>query len=374
MKRRFTLLIVMISLSFSSITAQTTLSIGEFDPYLSEYFRPFARGIASGMGAGWAHTAEVHSTLGFDVTINLTIVNIPASAAGFSSSDIASMQNDGYTFSGNEFPNIRSDGGPTTFINKNFDPIAGIGVLPAINFEALQGLNLGFAGSASLQAAVGLPKGTELMIRFMPDISGVANTALSALGDTKLLPTMIWGLGVKHDIKQWIPVISKIPFLQVSGLLSYSKFTTGIKSGDLLITPENFGSPETVHDFSGANYSDQQFEMDVSSLTGSLLIGASIPVFQPFVGIGFNRGKFDAGLTGTYPILELNEGLRTDGANLPTPFIVSENGTEKDPLIVDDIKTQLNLQAGARIKLGFIVFHYQFTKQEYTDFLQIIEC
>lgn len=372
MKRRFTLLIVVISLAFSSINAQNTLSLGEFDPYLTEYFRPFARGMASGMGAGWAHTAEVHSTLGFDFTLNFTIVNIPTSAAGFSGSKIASMTSPnggGYSFSGNEFANIRSDGGPTNTITKEFEtiyhPVTGAELYtPTINFDALQGINLGFAGSASIQAAIGLPKGTELMIRFMPDVSGIANSALGAMGGgTELLPTMMYGGGIKHDIKQWIPVISKVPFLQMSGLFSFSKFTTGIKSDELTLDPDRFAAGN-VTDFSGEAYDDQQFEMDMSSITGSLLIGASIPVFQPFVGIGFNRGKFEAGLKGTYPILSVNDDPLTSG--VMTPFIVDQNnGTESDPLVVDDIKTQFNLQAGARIKLGFFVFHYQFTKQEY---------
>ena len=98
----------------------------------------------------------------------------------------------------------------------------------------------------------------------------------------------------------------------------------------------------------------------MSSFNGSLLIGASIPVFQPFIGVGFNTSKFDGGLLGNYPVIDV-----VANPTNPTEYM-QVNSSESDPLMVEVKETDFNFQAGARLKLGPIVFFYAWTKQTYS--------
>lgn len=372
MKRKLTLLISTTFIVISSMFAQTipvnSLSLGEFDPYISQYFKPMASGIAVSMGSGWVHTAEVHSTLGVDITFSGAFVTIPESDASFSVDALSDMTDVGYTFTGTTYPNIRTSSDVAAGdINKDFTPIEfeGLSYTPSVNMAALTGLSAKYAGTMSLQLGVGLPKGTDLMVRYFPDVSSMVNAGLEGL-DMEMSKTSYWGVGLKHDIKQWIPVLEKVPFLQMSAMFTYSSFNTGF-SGDLMtFGPDDFGDvytelPETTWD-------DQEFTLKVSSFTGALLVGASIPVFQPFIGIGFNSGGFDAGLDGTYPIIKTNADYNPTAAagdRNSYLLVTDDEDIETDPLSIEDNVTEFNFQAGARLKLGFFVLHYQYTRQKY---------
>lgn len=371
MKKVFLILIFPL-FAFSNLWAQQ-FRIGEFDTYLSAYFNPVAKSFSTGMNSGWVHTAKAHGKLGFDFSISFAIVNIPQSEAGFSSNKLREMEKNGFYFeSGNlsskrgdviKFPNIRSGGdAPAPKIYKQFSPI-GQNISPTIDFNAIGGLDLALSPSASLQLTVGLPAKTDLIIRYFPDLSFSANKIFSASGlDIRMEKTNYWGLGIKHDIKQWIPVLKKMPFLQLSALLTYSNFYTGFSGKDLILSPDKF-SKRVYSELPNSTWDNQKFNMNVKAFSGALLVGANIPVFQPFMGVGFNSGIFEAGLKGTYPIIEVNKDLSTISAY---SFLVKKDGKEENPISIKSESTEFSFVAGARIKLGFFILHYQFTKQTYS--------
>jgi hypothetical protein len=303
--------------------------------------------MATSMSGGWTHTAKVHSTLGFDITFSGSFVQVPSSDKSFKGSSL-NMPN--YDIDPEAtFPNVsgkKVSDLPTMsrkFNNTEFN---------GFNIPVLNGGGVGFGGIFAIQAAIGLPKGTELIVRFMPDLSKSANNALG--DDMSLEKTNMWGLGVKHDIKQWIPAISKVPFLQISGLFSYSRFQTGF-AGDLMrMDPDKFDL-EADPNIPASTWENQKFSVNMSSFTGNLLVGVNIPVFQPYIGVGFNSSKFEAGFKGNYPVIEMS-------VEHPDGFVID---SEKDPLTATSKTTNMNFQAGARLKLGFFVFHYTFTAQKY---------
>jgi len=354
MKKTFTLFLVAIALlgaSTNKITAQTVptvneqFKISEMEPYFAEYFSPFAKAMSVSMSGGWAHTANVHGVLGFDITLSASVAKVPTEDLTFNPT---TLNMPGYTFGSTSTPTIAGSSDlPKASITRSFNSEPPV----SINGSGIQGNGISYGGMASLQGSIGLPKGTELILRFIPNVSKPTNNLLSNSGtDVTLAKTGMWGFGVKHDIKQWIPVLAKVPFLQISGLFTYSKFYTGFSGGDMSVKPDDFGAVDNT----GNSWDNQRFDIGISSLTGNLLIGASIPVFQPYIGIGFNSAKFKGGLMGDYPVIDLNG----------TTFEVNEVDT--DPLVAEVNATNFNFQAGARIKLGFFVFHYTFTKQQYS--------
>lgn len=329
--------------------AQTTFQISDLESYVNAYMGPFANAMPTSLAGGWTHTAKVHKTLGFDLTFSTSIVTIPETAASVPSSEVSLP---GFNFVSEEIPTIsasRDIAGPQ--ISKTLS--AGDYTSEFV-FDGFSGVGMSFTFMPAFQLGVGLPKGTEIIGRFIPDISGAFNNNLDTGNDSDLsfLKTGMWGLGVKHDIKQWIPVLSKVPILQISGLFTYSRFYTGFAGGDFGITPDLLEISSSLPD---SEWDDQEFRLLASSFTGNILVGANIPVFQPFIGLGFNATGFESGFYGTYPIVAVDA---TNGT-------LVANSSELDPLIVESKKASVNFQAGARLKLGPIVFFGSTTIQEY---------
>lgn len=354
MKKIFTklsVILVVLATTFSTTMAQTeNFGLKEVDPYFSAYLKPFGQAMATSLSGGWTHTAKVHGTLGFDITFSGSYVKVPSSDFNINTTDLNMPK---YDFGiASTVPTIAGkQDSDLPEIKRKLNN----GEISDVAFEALKGGNVNFGGMFAVQAAVGLPKGTELIVRLMPDISKSANNALSS-NDISLEKTNMWGLGVKHDIKQWIPVVAKVPFLQISGLFSYSKFQTGFSGEMMTLDPERFElQVATDAGVVADTWDNQKFSVAMSSFTGNLLVGANIPVFQPYIGLGFNSSNFEAGFKGNYPTFEIN----TDDDSA----IV--DGYETDPLTSSSKETNFNFQAGARLKLGFFVFHYTFTAQKY---------
>ena len=72
-----------------------------------------------------------------------------------------------------------------------------------VGYDAPAGTNLGFMSTPMIQAGVGFVKGTEIIGRYMPTVN------IGKYGDIGL-----WGIGLKHSIKQWIPGLKKVPVFQ----------------------------------------------------------------------------------------------------------------------------------------------------------------
>lgn len=358
--KRLLSLFVLVSSLFSMPTfgqSSTSFSVGELNSYFGEYLKPVVLGLATGMGSGWAHEAAPHNTLGFDVSISAVAVQIPTSAMNFSTSNLSGMIDNGYSFGFvTELPTMASPDVTNANISKS---LSSNGVSQEIKIPALNGLDIPYTPNASLQVAVGLPKGTEVMGRFMPDVgSSINNLDIDGIHVNEM---NIWGIGVKHDIKQWIPAVSRIPVLEISALVAYSKFNFDMTSTDIAL------SPAAIADASGLNivdntsslYDDQGFAMEMSSLTGSLMFGANIPIVHPFVAVGFNKASVNTGLTGTYPIIQVN----------PSPTsaddILEVNETENGPTVESE-KTFVNFQAGLSVKVAILSIHAQYTYQEYS--------
>ena len=135
--------------------------------------------------------------------------------------------------------------------NKNSDPNCMIILIKLIStplFQMPKGTGIGIVPSTMIQAGIGLPFSTEIDARFIPTIS---------FGDLGKLG--LWGIGLKHDIKQWIPVISHVPFWDLSLQGGY----TSLKS----------------------TFSD--VTLNANAFTANLLVSTDIPIINVYGGLGF---------------------------------------------------------------------------------------
>ena len=253
-KYLFTLLAGLIG--FSSF-GQTATEDGK--SLIEAYVSPLGYSLGAALNNGWYNTAKPHKLGGFDVTITANIVMIPEESKSFNISE-----SNGNTFSGGETPTILGDG--------DGSQVTYLGVTSPMP----KGLNIPVIPLPMLQAGVGLIKGTELDFRYMPELP------IGSAGKVGLL-----GVGLKHDILQWLPIVDKIP-IDLSIQAGYTKLSSEIE----LIDP----TPENI---------DPQANLDVSATTVNLILSKKLLMFTPYLGLGYNSTKTTFNVEGDYNVAGL---------------------------------------------------------------------
>ena len=208
MKKLYRYFLAIVILAGTSFNAKAQLDFDSFleagvedaNVLLGSYLEPVFQGFGYGLASGWYNTAKTHKTLGFDLSFTVSAVRVPQSAEFF-------------TFRNSDYNNVRFDGGASVDIPTMFGPNLGADDLPQLTFldpdtgdeiiriSAPTGLGIEEGGLPfnavpvpMAQVGIGLPKGFELKVRFVPE------QTIDGDGSFKL-----FGLGVMHDIKQWLP-------------------------------------------------------------------------------------------------------------------------------------------------------------------------
>jgi len=297
----------------------------------NHYMSPFMKGMGYGFNNGWYNTAKPHQTLGFDLTISFNAAIVPEVDQSFE-------------FVPADYNFTRVQSGPTTLptfmgsnsttIIENYitDPLLpppGEIVLGSYNSPDGIGddikpysFNKVAVPSPIIQAGIGIIKGTELKIRWMPTIQSGTDFSFK-----------YFGVGGLHSISQWIPVLKDLPFLDISAFIGYTKISAelGIPEGNI----------------AGAN---QQATYDVSTFTYQLLASAHVSVVTGYIGLGMDNFKTTFKMLGTYDIF-------------PTEPLV--------PVLIDPINLQASgtggfrTTLGVRLKLAILTLHADYTIREY---------
>ena len=234
----------------------------------------------------------------------------------------------------------------------NIDDPTSDGQINLASFDLPKGTGISFAPAPMLQLGIGLPKNTELIGRYTPSMK---------LGSQAKIG--LWGVGVKHSIKQWIPALNKIPILQLSAMGGYTKLSS---ETDLSFMPDAYGSSVYVDpQIPDGYYDNQQMAMDISSFTGNLLISANLPVVCFYGGVGFNTTTTNLELNGNYPVPKYN----TDENRKE----ITEQSSVEDPISLeikhkDGSTTKPRYNAGIRFKFAVITLHFDYTYADYSVF------
>ena len=276
---------------------------------LSEaYMEPLGVMFGKGLNAGWYNTAKPHKMGGFDITITASVVRAPSSVKMYNIDELGLT-----TISGTgEAPTVAGE----EMTTRPDLSVGAISIGPAPN-----GASLNMVPMPMIKAGVGLPYHTELNVRFLPKLS-VQDASFN-----------LWGVGFKHDLKDYIPFFKRIPVLQLSAFVGYTKFTS------------SYG---IEYNLSTTNFDNQELEFSSSGFTGRIIAGVNLPVLAIYTGIGFGSVKTDMNLVGTYP--------------LGTELAYTE---EIDPVSLNFSDGGLDFNAGLRIKLAVVTFHFDYTLSNY---------
>jgi hypothetical protein len=342
------LCLLTVQLFFRSTTYGQIKQIGDFlstgtddaSTILQEYLKPYANSFGADLSSGWYNTAKVHKLGGFDITFSINASIVPAADKSF---DITKIGLKG-TY------NVTGSGITPTVAGKN-DPGPQVELRDQTNaytltkFTMPKGTGVGILPAPMLQLGIGLVKETEVVIRWVPTM----NFGSSSLG--------LWGIGLKHSIKQWIPGIKMAPFFNLSFFGGYTSFKSNV---DLSLTPAFYNglSPapqdNTVKSKNGDN---QNLEMKVKSFTMNIVASFDLPVVTLYGGVGFCSTTTSLALNGYYPVPALS------GTNV----VISDSKT--DPFM--NIKfsgngTKPRLNAGIKFKMAIITLHFDYTLAKYS--------
>lgn len=324
-------LVFILAVSISNIRAQdgdftTFLNAGSQDAstLMGNYLNPVFTGLGFGVANGWYNTAAAHKPLGFDLTVTVNAAFAPDDDLFF---DIVESEYENLELDNPNFPSTSSLFGDetTTTVNAIYTEQ---GVTIQKQFEAPPGLSLddqanGIIPTPMIQLGVGLVKNTDLKLRWMPTIE-------NNFGENDFRMTM-FGVGLMHDFKQWIPAIKHIP-IDMSVLVGYNRIN--VRS-----------------DIEGAlNGDNQEAEFGVNSWTYQLLVSKKLSVLTVYGGFGYNNTNTNLEVRGTY---EIESDVSGVGVTLT------------DPVNETFISNGMRGTLGMRLKLGFFTIHGDYTFQKY---------
>ncbi len=290
--------------------------ITDANKLLEGYLQPAFEGFGYGLASGWYNTAQTHKTLGFDLSFTVSAVRVPSSGQFF-------------TFRNSDYSNVRFDGGTSVEIPTMFGPNLGADDLPQLTFldpdtneeviriSAPTGLGIdedilpfNAVPVPMAQIGLGLPKGFELKLRFVPEQSNDD-------GSVKL-----FGVGLMHDIKQWLPGEKILPF-DLSAFVGYTS-----------LTAQAFIDQDL----------NQSAEFQANSLVVQAVASKKILFLTAFVGLGYSNFDVGFNMLGTY---------------------TTETSSFTDPISLNYSSGGIRTNVGVRMKLLFLTLTGEYAIQEY---------
>jgi len=312
-------------MSYAQIDLSIVLEGGVDDAelFLENYLDPMPAGFGYGLNGGWYNTAKPHKKLGFDISVVSSVSFVPTSKEYF-------------TFNNAEYTSIKltDPSTSTAKIPTLLGPLSGAGAennRPLLKFTDSDGNDISISAPpglglkedigynvipiATLQGGLGVFKKTDLKFRFIPKLS---------LDDSEF---SAFGLGVMHDIKQWIPFVNKLP-IDMSALIAWSN----VKS-KVFLDPNNEPT--------------QAVQFDTNSFTLQLVASKKVSIFTFYGGVGTSSFNSKVSLLGQYK---------------------TESNVFTDPINLDFKSESLRSNLGLRLKLLALTLSADYAFQEYNTF------
>lgn len=308
-----------------------------FKAYLSPYINAFG----ASMTGGWYNTAKPHKLGGFDLTVTFNTAIVPKNSRTFDidALGLQSLQKD--PAAANMTPTVagkRTDGSQL-----DYKITEGSYSYSQPAFKLPKGTGFPYIPTPMIQAGIGLIKGTEIIGRWVPTV----NIGKGSLG--------LWGIGLKHDIDQWIPVFKKLPVLHIAVMGGYTKLNGKI---GFTVNPSDIGMG-AYDNLPASTWNDQDMMLTTTSFTANLLVSANLPVVCFYGGVGFATTKTNLKLTGNFPVASISTTGQPEVKAVADPI----NFKVKNQ---DGGVTKPRVDIGMRIKLGILTINFDYTKANYS--------
>ncbi len=214
------------------------------------------------------------------------------------------------------------------------------------SFNTPNGLGMDIVPVPMAQIGFGLLPHTDIIVRFVPE--------MKYNNDGDKMKIGFWGLGVKHNFKEWIPVIKALPF-DASVFGSYSEMNA---QSELSLDPNDFSDGNVKVTF-GADQ-NQMLKLNTKTSKFGLILSKKIGILTVFGGIGQSNSETTINLLGKY-VIETTSNV--DGG----VDIVTKDSLN-DPIDVTFESKNFCMDAGLRLKLAFFSLFGSLNKAEYTSY------
>lgn len=334
----------------AQVELEGTLRAGPGDAsiYLQNYMEPAILSFANGLANGWVNTAKTHKILGLDLTFSVNLASVPDDALQFSYAAAGNWQNLELVSGDGNLPTL-AGGNSNNQLQLKAEAEISDGQGNSITyttasdpFNAAPGIDVSsfpFAGipTPTMQLGIGLIKNTDLKIRYVPSIS------------TDDFEFEMFGIGIMHDLKQWIPGLKLVP-IDIAGFVGNTTMNVRINYQFEQPTDSN-GLPDDTDVFYTIGQASTEFK--VSSTTIQILASKKLSILTPYISIGYNIVSSSLDVKGTYRYVnELGNSI-----DLKDPASLNFGGGNSARATI-----------GARLKLLILTLHADYTFQEYRTF------
>lgn len=298
------------------------------------YLNPYAMALGDGLNNGWYNSAKPHKLFGFDLNISASAIQIPKSQTTFDINALGltnvSLQN----ATDHIAPTVAGPDsqGPQLLVKDNNHNVIA-------SFNTPNGTDLDIVPVPMAQLSFGLLPHTDLIARFVPELK------YDNSGDE--MKAGFWGLGVKHNFKEWIPVLKTLPF-DASVFGSYSEMKA---QSEITVDSNDFNDGDLR--ITAANTPDQLLKFKTKTSKFGLILSKKIGVLTVFGGIGQSKSETTINLFGKYKVVTSTGALVFDLT---------------DPVDLKFDATNVCMDAGLRLKLGFFSLFGSINKAEYTSY------
>lgn len=306
------------------------------------YLQPYAFALGDGLNNGWYSTAETHHLFGFDLTIGVSAVQVPDGSKSFDINKLGLSRME--VESGSSIaPTVAGDetAGPLITVYSDVQKQNSM-----LEFNSPQGTGMDMVPVPMVQLGFGLLPHTDVVGRFVPEMKYDNNGDEMKIG--------LWGIGLKHNFMEWIPVLSKLPF-DASLFGSYS-----VVDGQsaLSLTTDDYSSDPNIN-VEFVNKDDQMLKMSTKTSKFGLVVSKKFSILTVFGAVGNSTSKSTVDLLGTYPVVATAQGGGLE---------ITEEGALKDPVALSFDTSNISMEAGLRIKLAIVSLFGSVSKSEYTAY------
>lgn len=340
-------LILLIWAGFYFITAFSQSNVVEFlkggkadaNALARAYLNPYALALGDGLNNGWYNSAKTHKLFGFDLSVSVSAIQIPNDATTFDLNTLGLTKLTLEDPSKHIAPTVAGANvdGPRLLVRENGKTIA--------SFNTPPGAGLDIVPVPMAQIGFGLLPHTDIIGRFVPEMK------YDNSGDEMKIG--FWGIGVKHNFKEWIPVLKALPF----DASVFGSFSAVNAQSELSLDPNDFSDGNVRVTFGDDKSQMLKFKTKTSKF--GLVLSKKIGILTVFGGIGQSKSETTIDLLGKYVV---ETTISAGGVSTVTKDNLD------DPIDLTFDSTNICMDLGLRLKLAFFSLFGSINKAEYTSF------
>jgi hypothetical protein len=343
------LLIAGSKFTFAQSDVADMLRFGTYDANLliGAYVEPYAKGLGVGMNNSWYYTADTHKLWGFDLAFSVSAFNVPDKDKTFDVNELglkylyAQPGNSiAATAAGNE------NGGVSLYYDAEYSGTT----VPIAYFSTPGGSEVDLVPVPIIQVSFGLLPNTDIIARYIPKVKFDIDNEKADVG--------LWGIGLKHNIRQSLPFIKHLP-IDISLFGAYSEI-----NGESTVHFDytNYGVANPVGYERDPN---QRGDLKSKNFKYGLIVSKKVSLITFFASVTGNKSKTTFDLLGKYPVPD-PEKLDPGASSIDD--LTGTIGDVEDPIKLKYDESYFGLDAGFRLKLAFFSLFGSVAKADYLTY------